>query len=130
MGKVNNHDIVNELAIRHGLSRSEAAAIYDDFMELIRGYVANGHEVALNRFMVIRQVHRNERNARNPRTGERIVSPAKDVVKIYTRKKFHDLSDVKPLPLLEGKAAEELKSLYDKWINPKLSGELVGEDDE
>lgn len=121
MGTVNNHDIVNEIAIRHGLSRAEAASIYDDFFELIRAYVADGHEVVLNRYMVIKTVHRGERLARNPRTGEQFVAPPKDVVKIYTRKKFHDLSDAKPLPPLEGDAAEQLANLYTKWIDPKLN---------
>lgn len=122
MSQVNNHDIFNELAIRHDISRAKAASIYDDMIELIRGYLKDGHDVVFNGFCAFTNVHRGPRKARNPRTNETFMTEPKTVVKVRTRSRLNDLSDASGLAdLPEGSPeAEALAKLKSNWIEPKL----------
>lgn len=121
--EVNQHDIINEIAIRYNIKRGTARAIYNDTINLIRRYLRDGHDVVLNGFAKLEHVERAARTARNPATGETVQVPAKTVVRVRNRKGLNDFNDVYDLPYPETQEQRDaLTELYEKWINPKLHG--------
>jgi nucleoid DNA-binding protein len=60
-----------------GITEERASSAVDAFFERIREALAAGERVALTGFGVWEWKHRPAREARNPRTGEKVLLPAR-----------------------------------------------------
>ena len=69
-------DIVNTVAERTGLRKSDVARVLDESLNEIRSSLNSGESVNLRGFGSFRVSERAERQGRNPRTGEAITIPA------------------------------------------------------
>jgi DNA-binding protein HU-beta len=74
---MNKRDLVDAVAAKVGRPRAEVASTVDAVFELISTELARGEKVAISGFgnFDARQVA--ERMARNPRTGESVLVPAR-----------------------------------------------------
>ncbi|MDE0160954.1 MAG: HU family DNA-binding protein [Acidimicrobiaceae bacterium] len=79
---MNKRDVVAAVALRAGVSQTDAAKCIDGLMELACDELAAGGEVNLTGYMRISTVQRAARTARNPQTGEAVPVPASTGVKI------------------------------------------------
>ncbi len=68
------------------LKKREAVALINYLFELIKNSLISGKQVKIPGFGTFRVRVRKEREARNPKTGERITIPAKKLVKFYSAK--------------------------------------------
>ena len=75
------NEFVDQVADRAGLSKKDAAASVDAFLETIEGALSRGSEVAFSGFGKFSVSHRSAREGRNPATGERIQIAASRVPK-------------------------------------------------
>ena len=95
MSKVNKSDIDqfiadSDLGQKLGLSVRDVDALSDMFLNQIIDQVDQLGEVDLHRFGTFTKALRKARNGRNPKTGEKISIPAKNVVKFKPFKAFRD----------------------------------------
>lgn len=68
-----------------GTTKKEAEAFLlnmDSVIEELTEKLEAGTKVKLNKYMTIEKVHVEEKEARNPRTGESVIVPAHDEMKI------------------------------------------------
>jgi DNA-binding protein HU-beta len=79
--QVTKNDFVDQVADRAGLSKKDAAAAVDAFLETVEGALTRGSEVAFSGFGKFSVSHRSAREGRNPATGERIQIAASRVPK-------------------------------------------------
>ena len=79
---MNKREVVGEVALRAGVSQSDAARCVDALLELACDTVAAGGEVNLTGYMKISTVDRPARTGRNPQTGEAVEIAASTGVKI------------------------------------------------
>lgn len=63
-------DIINIVAEGTGLTKLETAAVIDGFLATIGYALKTGDSVTLRRFGSFRTVKRNQRIAKNPKTGK------------------------------------------------------------
>lgn len=78
------------LAEKKGVSKTEAAEWVDSMFNEITEVLKGGDEVNVTGFGVFKVVHRKAREGRNPRTGEKVDIPAKNVPKFKAGKVFKD----------------------------------------
>ena len=71
---------LQEIIGEEKVSKSEAARIFDAFVEMIVETVKNDDSISFNSYFKIFKKHRNERTAINPQTKEKMTIPAKDVI--------------------------------------------------
>jgi DNA-binding protein HU-beta len=71
-------------------TKVEAERKLDVLLEIITEAVANGEEVRLSGFGTFSRVDKAERNCINPKTQEKMVAPAKKVVKFKVAKALAD----------------------------------------
>lgn len=64
------------------VSKTQIGVIYDTVFELIVDAMAQGTPVGINKFGTFKPVYQEAREARNPKTGEKIPVPAKHVPKM------------------------------------------------
>ena len=83
-------DFIKKLAKDHNMTQVEAGQIIDDFVGIIHDQVLAGNDVRLVGFGTFKLVHRNERHARNIRTGEPLDIPAHDVPAFKPSTAFKD----------------------------------------
>jgi DNA-binding protein HU-beta len=79
---MNKRDVVAAVALRAGVSQTDAAKCIDGLMELACDELAAGGEINLTGYMKISTVQRAARTGRNPQTGEAVAVPAATGVKI------------------------------------------------
>lgn len=72
------------------LSKGEVEKVVGSLFEVIRDNVKKGNTVQLLGFGTFSKQHREERNGRNPSTGEALLIPAKDVAKFKPSSSFLD----------------------------------------
>lgn len=72
-------ELVEKVATRVGLTKSQADEAVKAFVETITEALKAGDKIALKGFGTFEVRERNERTARNPRTGETMVVPASKV---------------------------------------------------
>lgn len=72
--------LVDELCERVGLARPDAKVLVEQFFELIRLKLADGHSIKLSGFGNFLLRDKAERPGRNPKTGECIPVSARRVV--------------------------------------------------
>lgn len=78
---MNKTDLVNEIAAKAGLNKVAAKAALDACLESIAQALANEDKVQLIGFGTFAMVEKPERTGVNPSTKEKIVIPARKVVK-------------------------------------------------
>jgi integration host factor subunit beta len=74
---VTKSDIVEEITKKTGLNKKEAFVVVDLVIEDIKKALSEGDKVELRGFGSFKVKERNQRKARNPRTGETVNVPAK-----------------------------------------------------
>lgn len=70
-------DLVKEIAGKSNLPPRQVAMVVDATFDAIRDAMARGEKVTLTGFGAFEVAQRNEREGRNPRTGERITIAAR-----------------------------------------------------
>jgi DNA-binding protein HU-beta len=78
---VTKSEFVDQVADRAGLSKKDATAAVDAFLETIEGALRRGSEVSFSGFGKFSVSHRSAREGRNPATGQRIHIEASRVPK-------------------------------------------------
>lgn len=86
-------EVANLLIERTGLARNEAQAAVEVFLDSIKDALQQGEKVSLVGFGTFLVKVKEERNGRNPRTGERIRIPEKRVVVFKPGKSFRDMAN-------------------------------------
>lgn len=78
---MNKTDLVNEIAAKASLNKVDAKKALDAVLESIAQALVNDDKVQLIGFGTFAMVEKPERTGLNPRTKEKIVIPARKVVK-------------------------------------------------
>lgn len=72
-------DLVEMVASKTGLTRSDVAAVVDEFLEAVKKTLENGNNIEIRGFGTFKIKARKARKARNPRTGEEVPVPDRKV---------------------------------------------------
>ncbi len=72
-------DLVEMVASKTGLTRSDVAAVVDEFLESVKKTLENGNNIEIRGFGTFKIKARKARKARNPRTGEEVPVPDRKV---------------------------------------------------
>ncbi len=76
---MNRKQLIDAIAAKTGASKKDTDAFVAAFQDVVVEALKNGESVTLTGFGVFKVVHRPAREARNPRTGEKITVPARKV---------------------------------------------------
>ena len=80
---MNRSELVDAIAERSGVTKSDVDASLKGLFEVVAGVVAKGGEkITIPGFISFEQGSRSARTGRNPQTGETIQVPASKTVKI------------------------------------------------
>ena len=82
MANITKAELVDQVAAQAGTDKTTAAAVLKAFEETVTALVHKGDKVALTGFVSFERVDKKATTARNPRTGETVPVPAKDVPKV------------------------------------------------
>lgn len=72
-------ELVERIAKRTGITRVEIATVVDSFIAEVREAVAEGHTIELRGLGTFSSKSRQERQGKNPRTGDNVFVPAKRI---------------------------------------------------
>ena len=74
-------DLVEQVheAIGPGVTKKDCAAVVDAFLNAVKKAIADGEHIEIRGFGTFKVRHRKPRVARNPRTGESVMVPARAV---------------------------------------------------
>ena len=78
---MNKTQLVDAIAAKAGLTKKDAKAALDAFLNTVGETLKEGDKVALIGFGTFKVVMQSARKGVNPQTGEKITIPAKKVVK-------------------------------------------------
>ena len=84
-------ELVKELAKRTKIQREDAKLVVDTVIDGIIGALAKGENVEIRGFGSFKIRERGPRNARNPKTGDKVQVPAKKVAYFKPGKEFKTL---------------------------------------
>lgn len=84
-------EVATMLRDRTGISQKQAMEAVELFLDSIKTSLKDGDKVSLVGFGTFYVKTKEERNGRNPRTGEKIRIPAKSVVAFKPGKEFRTL---------------------------------------
>ncbi len=70
-------DLVEEIAVRTGVSKNHTALIVDDLLDAVCRALSEGHHLEIRGFGTFKVRERRARRARTPRSGEDVMVPAK-----------------------------------------------------
>jgi len=87
---MNKAELVAKLADDAGISKTQANAALDSFVEAVTKTLKGGGKVTLVGFGTFSVTKRAARTGRNPQTGETIKIPAAKTVKFSAGKAFKD----------------------------------------
>jgi len=87
---VNKGELVDKMHEASGLSKSDAEAALNAFIEVVQDAVAGGDKVTIPGFGNFSQSARAEREGRNPATGATMTIPATKVAKFSVGAKFKE----------------------------------------
>lgn len=74
-------DIVNKISETRDMSKKEAGDIVDQIVDIIKTGIKEDGEVDIYGFAKFTKEHKDAATARNPKTGEAVKVPAKDIPK-------------------------------------------------
>jgi nucleoid DNA-binding protein len=83
-------DIVKQIAIRNNMPQSDAKNVVQGFLDTVIDVLAREGRLELRDFGVFQVKRRAERKARNPKTGESVIVPERNVVTFKAGKLLHD----------------------------------------
>ena len=83
---VSKTDLINFAAEKAQTTKKAAEAVVDAFLTGITEHTKFGNKVIIRGFGTFQEVHRAERNARNPATGAMICVPASATLKFKAAK--------------------------------------------
>lgn len=83
-------DVINAIAEQAGISKKEAGAAFDAFVEYISGTCQRGERCAVPGLGSFSVSQRKAREGRNPRTNEKITIPASKNVRFKAGKDLRD----------------------------------------
>lgn len=78
------------VAEKTGMTIKDTKTVFETAQEVLFNTVATGEEVKMFDGVTFQRFHKEARNSRNPRTGEMMVVPAKNVPKVKFGKMFKD----------------------------------------
>ena len=81
-------DLVNGIAHRTGLTKNETESVVDTLFESIIDSLKTGKRIEIRGFGSFNIRHKNLRQARNPRTGEKVTVGPKNVPTFKISKEF------------------------------------------
>ena len=87
---MNKSSLVRDVARRTGIEPATVAAVVDAVLDTIRDTVSRGSRVVLSGFGTFERVRRNARTGRNPRTGDTVGIPARNVPTFRPGTRFRD----------------------------------------
>ncbi len=90
-------DLVETVAEKTGLTRTEVAKAVDEFLEAIRHALESGKNIEIRGFGTFKIKQRKSRKARNPRTGEEVPVPDRKVPVFKPSNEFKALITKLPL---------------------------------
>ncbi len=74
---MNKSELVSALASKTDVSKAEAAKNVEAFVDVVVDTLKKGDQIAITGFGSFYPKHREAREGRNPRTGEKVAIPAK-----------------------------------------------------
>lgn len=83
---MNKRDLIAKIALDAGISKTDAAAALESFVEGITKSLKKGQPITLVGFGSFKTAQRKARTARNPQTGAAIRIPKRRVVKFSAGK--------------------------------------------
>lgn len=88
MANITKAELVDQVAASAGTDKTTAAAVLKAFEDVVVAGVTKGDKIALTGFLTFQRVSKAATTARNPRTGETVPVPAKDVPKVSVGASF------------------------------------------
>ena len=95
MARMTQTEIINALAEKSGLKKTEVKGMFDALAELATKEVKKNGEFTLPGFGKLKKTNRKAREGRNPATGAVIKIPAKTTVKFSLGKAMKDAVSTK-----------------------------------
>ncbi len=83
--------IVEEIVQKTGLTKKDVADAVDQFLRAISGALSEGNHLEIRGFGTFKVKRRKSRMARNPRTGEPVPVPERNVPVFKVSKELKDL---------------------------------------
>ncbi len=83
-------DLVSKIALKTGLTKVSSEKVVNGFLASVKEVLLNESRLNISRLGTFAVQKREERTARNPRTGETLNISACKVVKFYPGKKLKD----------------------------------------
>jgi len=83
-------DIVRQIAVKHNIPQSDAKNVVQSFLDTVIDVLTKEGRLELRDFGVFQVKKRAERKARNPKTGESVIVPERNVVTFKAGKLLHD----------------------------------------
>jgi nucleoid DNA-binding protein len=90
-------DLVEKVAERTGLTRTDVAIVVDSFLDTIKKSMEEMQNIEIRGFGTFKIKLRKARKARNPRTGEEVPVPDRKVPVFKPSNEFKDLITKLPL---------------------------------
>jgi nucleoid DNA-binding protein len=84
-------DLVEQVAERTGLTRTDVAVVVDSFLDTIKKSMEEMQNIEIRGFGTFKIKLRKARKARNPRTGEEVPVPDRRVPVFKPSNEFKDL---------------------------------------
>ncbi|MGB2696850.1 MAG: HU family DNA-binding protein [Candidatus Zixiibacteriota bacterium] len=90
-------DLVEKVAEKTGLTRTDVAVVVDGFLDAIKASMEQGNNIEIRGFGTFKIKQRKARKARNPRTGDEVPVPDRKVPVFKPSNEFKNL--IVKLPL-------------------------------
>ena len=90
-------DLVEHVAGKTGLTKTDVAVVVDGFLDAIKGALESGKNIEIRGFGTFKVKVRKARKARNPRTGDEVPVPDRKVPVFKPSNEFKGLVVKQPL---------------------------------
>lgn len=97
-------DLVEQITAKTGLSRSHTALIVDQLLDAVSRALSDGRHLEIRGFGTFKVRERRARRARNPRSGDEVLVPAKLVPVFKPSRELKSL-------VLDGESAPERETI-------------------
>jgi DNA-binding protein HU-beta len=87
---MNKTELVAAIADRTGLSKKDSETVIKAFVDVVTEQLRNGDKIQLTGFGTFEVTKREEREGKNPLTGDKIIIPAASVPKFKAGKGLKD----------------------------------------
>lgn len=88
--RMNKKKLISQIAEQTGLSQADVVKVLDAFVEVVKSSLKAGETIRLVNFGTFEVAQQKARKSRNPRTGEPIEVPAKQVPRFRPGKGLKD----------------------------------------